>query len=76
MAESGMEGDRGDIQRIRKLMCSNGGWGIGGTNQKVPDAKKARVCQYPREMILAEIHPQRGGRTCGYHIQRLGISHG
>jgi hypothetical protein len=27
-------------------------------------------------MILAEIHPQRGGRTCGYHIQRLGISHG
>jgi hypothetical protein len=36
-------------------VCSNGGWGTGGSNQKVPDARKARAFQDPMAMTLAEI---------------------
>jgi hypothetical protein len=31
------------------------GWGTGYSNQKVPDAKKARAFQDPMGMTLAEI---------------------
>ena len=52
-AESGMGGDGGDVQRVRKSteMCSNGGWATGGSNQKVPDARKQRAYQDPMEML-------------------------
>ena len=40
-------------------MCSNGGWGTGGSNQKVPDARKARASQDPTGMTLAEV-PHKG----------------
>jgi hypothetical protein len=40
-------------------MCSNGGWGTGANNQKVPDARKARASQNPMGMTLAEI-PNKG----------------
>ena len=38
-------GNEGDVQRIRKWkeVCSNGGWETGGSNKKVPDARKARA---------------------------------
>jgi hypothetical protein len=36
-------------------VCSNGEWGAGGINNKVPDARKARAFQDPSEMTLAEI---------------------
>jgi hypothetical protein len=39
-------------------VCSNGGWGAGGSNQKVSDARKARASQDPTGMTLAEI-PQK-----------------
>jgi hypothetical protein len=34
---------------------SSGVWGTGGSNQKVPDTRKARASQYHTGMILAEI---------------------
>ena len=55
---SDVGGDKGEIQRVRKLnreVCSNGRWGTGGSNHKVPDARKANVFQKPTGMILAEI---------------------
>ena len=36
-------------------MYSNGGWGTEGSNQKVPDVRKARASQDPTGMTLAEI---------------------
>jgi hypothetical protein len=36
-------------------VCSNGGWGTGGRNQKLPDARKARASKDPVEMTIAEI---------------------
>jgi hypothetical protein len=48
-------------------VCSNGGWGTWGSNQKVPDARKARASQDPMGMTLTEIPPQRRGRTCWDH---------
>ena len=36
-------------------VCSNGGWETGGSNQKVPDARKARVSQDPTGTTIAEI---------------------
>jgi hypothetical protein len=35
-----------------------------GSNQKVPDARKARASQDPTGMTLAEIPHKRGGRAC------------
>ena len=47
-AEPGMEEDEGVVQRVRKLnRGSNGRWGTGGSNQKVPDTRKARASQDP-----------------------------
>jgi hypothetical protein len=40
-------------------VCSNGEWGTGGSNQKVPDARKARASQDPTGMTLAKI-PYKG----------------
>ena len=40
---------------------SSGGWGIGGSHQKVPDTRKARGFQDPMRMTLAEI-PNKGER--------------
>jgi hypothetical protein len=40
-------------------MCSNDGWGTGGSLQKVPDAKKARGSKYPTGMRLVEV-PNKG----------------
>ena len=55
-----MEEDEGVVQRVRKLnRGSNGRWGTGGSNQKVPDARKARASQDPTGMTLAEI-PHKG----------------
>ena len=59
-----MGGDGGDVQRVRKLnreICSNGGWGTGCGNHKVPDARKARGSQDPRGMGLAEMSNRREG---------------
>ena len=42
-------------------MCSNGGWGTGGSKQKILDGRKARGFKYPMEMTLAEI-PNKGKR--------------
>jgi len=36
-------------------VCSNGGWGTGGSHNKVPYARKARVSQDPMGMTLVEI---------------------
>ena len=49
-------------------MCRNGEWETGGSNQKVPDASKARASQDPRGITLA----QWGGRTCQGHIHMHG----
>ena len=40
-------------------MCSSGGWRTGGSNQKVPDARKARVSQDHMGIIFVEI-PYKG----------------
>jgi hypothetical protein len=40
-------------------VCGNRGWGTGDSNQKVPDARKARASQDPTGMTLAEV-PQKG----------------
>jgi hypothetical protein len=42
-------------------VCSSKKWGTGGSNQKVPDARKARGSQDPTGMTLAEI-PNKGER--------------
>jgi hypothetical protein len=47
--ESGMGGD---VQMVRKM---NRGMGAGGSDQKGPDARKARASQDPTGMTLAEI---------------------
>jgi hypothetical protein len=48
-------------QEIEQL-CSCGGWGTGGSHQKVSDARKARGSQDPTGMMtLAEI-PNKGER--------------
>jgi hypothetical protein len=59
---SGVGGDKGDVQRVRKLteVCSNGGWKTG--YQKVPDARKAKASQDPTGMTLAEM-PHKGRRN-------------
>jgi hypothetical protein len=36
-------------------MCSNGGWGTGSSQQKIPDARKSKGSQDPMGMTLAEI---------------------
>jgi hypothetical protein len=70
-------GRNGNLRRWRrckegqKFEQNNGRRGTGGRNQKVPDARKARTSQDPTGMTLAEI--PRGGRTCGDHIQKLGM---
>jgi len=40
-------------------VCSNGGWGTGGSHQQVLDARKARGFQDPIGMRLAEM-PNKG----------------
>jgi hypothetical protein len=45
----------------RTEMCSNWEWGTGDSNQKVPDARKAR-CQDSTGMTLAEI-PTKGSKN-------------
>ena len=49
--ESGMGGDV-DVQESGNCseMCSVWGWGTGGSNQKVSDARKARASQGPTGM--------------------------
>ena len=56
-----MGGERGDVQRVRKLnrVCNNGRWGTGGCKQKVPDTRKARASQDPMEVKLAEVPNKR-----------------
>jgi hypothetical protein len=44
---------------------------LGGSIQKVPDARKARASQDPTGMILAA--QQKGEKTCRDYIQRLGM---
>jgi hypothetical protein len=64
-ADSGIGGDGGDggdVQRVRKLteVCSNEGWGTGGSSQKILGARKARGSQDPVSgMTLAEIPHRR-----------------
>jgi hypothetical protein len=54
-------------------ICSNGEWGIGGSNQKIPDARKAKASQDPTGMTLADI-PHKGRQNPSRdHIQRLGM---
>ena len=36
-------------------VCSSGRWGTGGSQQKVPDARKTRGSQDPTGVALAEI---------------------
>ena len=55
-------------------VCSNGGWGTEGTNQKIPDVKKAKCLPEPHRDDISWNAPQRGGRICKYHIQRLGMA--
>jgi hypothetical protein len=43
----------------QEIKQSNGGWGTGDINQKIPDTRKARASQDPMEMTLAEI-PHKG----------------
>jgi hypothetical protein len=57
-----MGGNGGDVQRVRKLMYSNGGWGTWGSNQKVPNARKARASQDSTGMIVDEIPQKREGK--------------
>jgi hypothetical protein len=52
-------------------VCSNVGWGTGGSHQKILDARKARSSQDTTGMTLAKI-PNKGERTCRDHIQSLG----
>ena len=40
-----------DQEIEQRGVCSNGGWGTGGSHQKVPDARKARGSKDPTEMI-------------------------
>ena len=35
------------MNMIKKQYMSNGGWGTRGSNQKAPDARKARASQDP-----------------------------
>jgi hypothetical protein len=44
-------------------VCSNWGWGTGNSNQKVPDARKARAYQDPTEVTLVEIHHKGEGES-------------
>ena len=69
--ESGMGGEEEDEERVRKLnnMCSNREWGSGGSNQKVPDARKARASQDPMGITLSEI-PHRGEKEPVQTISR------
>ena len=48
--ESGVGGDRGEVQRGRKLnrCSSSGGLGTGDNQQKVQDARKASWQEAPR----------------------------
>jgi hypothetical protein len=39
-------------------VCSDVGWGIEGSNQKVPDARKSRGSQEHKVMILADMPPK------------------
>jgi hypothetical protein len=50
-----------------------GNW---SSQQKVPDARKARGSQDPTGVTLAEIPNKGGERTYRDHIQRLGIATG
>jgi hypothetical protein len=54
-----------------KEVCSNGGWGTEGSNQKVPVASKTRASQDPSGWHFWK---KRRGRTCWDHIQRLGMA--
>ena len=54
-------------------MCSNGGWGTGDSNQKVPDARKARASQIFTEITLAEILHKGEGEPYGYGKLEQGL---
>ena len=43
------------------MVCRNGGWGTGGSNQKVPDARKARASHDPMRITVVEIPHRREG---------------
>ena len=60
-AGSSVRGDGGDIQRVNKLKKggSKGRWETGGSQQKVPDARKANGSQDTTGMTLAEMPNQR-----------------
>ena len=49
---------------------------LGGSNQKVPDARKARASQDPTRMTLAEIPNKGEGEPFETIIQRLGMAPG
>jgi hypothetical protein len=46
-------------------MCSNGGWGTVGSNQKVPGDRKAKVSQDSMRMTLVDIFHKREGEPFG-----------
>ena len=47
------------VMKFYRGRWHGGGWGNGGSNQKVPDARKARASQEPKGMTLSEI-PHKG----------------
>jgi hypothetical protein len=55
---------------------SNRIWGTRGSNQKVPDVRKARTSEdsMGMRMALAEIPKKTGRITCQDHVQRLGMA--
>jgi hypothetical protein len=55
-------------------MCSNGEWGTGGSNQRVPDFRKSRDSQVPAGMTLAEILHKGKGEPVESIFQRLGMA--
>jgi hypothetical protein len=56
-------------------VCSNVGWGTEGSQQKVPYARKTRSSQEPIRMKYLSCNTQQTGeRTCGDHIQKLGMT--
>ena len=60
---------------ISTQVCDNGGWGTGGSHQKIPDIKKARGSQDLTGMRLAEMFTKGEGESVRDHIQKLGKAH-
>jgi hypothetical protein len=63
-------------QEIEQRYIAMGDGELGGSNQKVPDARKARASQDPTRMTLAEISHKGEGEPFETIIQRLGMAPG